>query len=511
MNTLIKLFLVIVIFPNILIAQTSKKKYEYNIDLLHMSNDQVKVSFSPPRNNLKQGKFIIPKLVPGFYQAMDFGQYVSHLVATDKKGKKIATERLDKNSWMIHDLKNVSSISYQVTGGWNSLKQDTQGAKSPGSMFKKDSVSVINYNSLVGYFEEIKDIPYQITITKNKDFYASSALDYQQKNKTTDVVWAKDYRQLVDSPVLYCVPDTTWLKIGKTEVLVSFYNKKERHFSKKIAQEIENILKNQEAYLGGTLPVNKYAFLIYFESSNERGYMGDGLEHSKSTVCLYRAGSMNFLSDALRRVASHEFFHIITPLNIHSEQIQHYDFLNPTLSKHLWLYEGMTEYATIHMPIKQKMISLEDFEQSLEEKIKDMKEFDNKLSFTEISKNAMERQDQYMNFYQKGALLGLCLDIRLRELSGGKMGTQDLMQMLMKKYGEGKYFNDDDLFDEITKMTYPEIRTFFRDFIEGSQPIPLKEYLEKAGFSYDEATGKVTTLAHPDSNQLALRKAWINQ
>jgi predicted metalloprotease with PDZ domain len=123
----------------------------------------------------------------------------------------------------------------------------------------------------------------------------------------------------------------------------------------------------------------------------------------------------------------------------------------------------------------------------------------------------MERQDQYMNFYMKGALLGLCLDIRLRELSNGKMGTQDLMLQLMKKYGEGKYFNDDDLFDEITKMTYPEIRTFFSNFIEGTQPIPLKEYLEKAGFNYDEATGKVTSLSNLNSKQIALRKAWINQ
>ncbi|NIF06542.1 peptidase M61 [Chryseobacterium sp. Tr-659] len=511
MNTLIKLFFVIIIFPNIMIAQRTKKNYEYNIDLLHISNDEVRVSFSPPKNNFKQGKFIIPKLVPGFYQAMNFGQYVSNFTATDKNGKKIITERLDTNSWLVHDLKNVKKISYQVADGWDSLDKNTQEAKSPGTMFKKDSVFVINYNSLVGYFEEMKDFPYQINITKNKDFYASSALDYQQKNKNTDIVWAKDYRQLVDSPVLYCVPDTTWLKIGHTEVLVSFYNNKERHYSKTIAREIENILKNQQAYLGGRLPVNKYAFLIYYESSNENGYLGDGLEHSHSTVCLYRSGSMKFLPNALNRVASHEFFHIVTPLNIHSGEIQHYDFLNPVMSKHLWLYEGMTEYATIHMPIKQKMISLEDFEKSLEEKIQGMKEFDNKLSLTEMSKNSMERQDQYMNFYQKGALIGACLDIRLRELSNGKMGTQDLMQMLMKKYGEGNSFNDDDLFDEITKMTYPEIRVFFKDFVEGSQPIPLKEYLEKAGFNYDETTRKITLLPNPDSKQLALRKAWINQ
>lgn len=511
MNTLIKLFFVVIILPSLMIAQTSKKNYEYSIDLLHMSNDEVRVSFSPPKNNLKQGKFIIPKLIPGFYQAMNFGQYVSDFTATDKNGKKIVTERLDKNSWMVHNLNRVKKISYQVADGWDSLEKESNEARSAGSMFIKDSVFVINYNSLVGYFEELKDIPYKITITKNKDFYASSALNYQQKSRNTDMVWAKNYRELVDSPVLYSVPDTTWLKIGHTKVLVSFYNKKERHYSKTIAHEIENILKNQQAYLGGTLPVNKYAFLIYYESSNENGFLGDGLEHSHSTVCLYRSGSMKFLPNALNRVASHEFFHVVTPLNIHSGEIQHYDFLNPVMSKHLWLYEGMTEYATIHMPIKQKMISLEDFEKSLEEKIKGMKAFDNTLSLTEMSKKSMERQDQYMNFYMKGALLGLCLDIRLRELSNGKTGTQDLMQMLMKKYGAGKYFNDDELFNEISKMTFPEIRTFFRDYVEGTQPIPLKEYLEKAGFNYDEATGKVTPVSNPDSKQIALRKAWINQ
>lgn len=511
MKNFIKIFFVLILFPSVITAQSSKKNYTYTIDLLHMANNEVSVSFMPPKNSLKQGKFVIPKMIPGIYQAMNFGQYISDFSATDKNGKKIASERLDKNSWKVNDLKKVDKISYKVTHGWNSLQQNTDGPKSAGSLFIKDSVSIINYNSLVGYFEEMKDTPYEINIRKNKDFYASSALDYKRKNDSTDIVWAKDYRKLVDSPVLYCVPDTTWLKIGTTEVLVSFYNKKERHYSKKIADDIENILRNQQAYLGGKLPVNKYAFLIYFESSNEKGSIGDGLEHSRSTVCLYRSKSMAFLPDALNRVASHEFFHIITPLHIHSEDIQHYNFLNPTMSKHLWLYEGMTEYATIHMPIKQKMISLPEFEKKLEEKIKGMKEFDNKLSFTELSKNAMERQDQYMNFYQKGPLLGLCLDIRLRELSGGKMGTQDLMQWLTQKYGEDKYFNDDDLFDEITKMTFPEIRSFFRDYIEGTQPIPLKEYLSKVGFIYDETTGKVSLTPNPNPQQIALRKAWISQ
>jgi predicted metalloprotease with PDZ domain len=492
-------------------AQPQTDQYQYRIDLLNIQHDQVSVSFSPPRNTLKTGRFVLPKLVPGYYDALNFGQYISNFQAIDKNGRNIAVNRLDTNTWQVLDLMNTSRISYQVSDGWEHLLQNTGGAKSPASMFRKDSVAIINYNALVGYFEEIKNGGYQVTINKNKGFYPSSALTYVHKNDTTDVVLAADYRQLVDAPVMYCVPDTTWLSVGTTKILISFYSAAQRNYSTVVASKLKSILENQMAYLGGKLPVKNYAFLIYHESIDKNGLLGDGLEHSNSTVCLYGSKTLERLPQALMGVASHEFFHILTPLNIHSREIQDFNFLDPVLSKHLWLYEGMTEYATIHMPIKQHMITLAEFVKEINAKIKGMDEFDNTLSMTQMSTQAIKRQDQYMNFYQKGALIGLCLDIRLRELSNGKSGTQELMQSLMKKYGSNRSFNDDELFDIITTMTFPEIRQFFRDYVETGQSIPLKESLQKVGLQYNLTTKMVTVLETPSPGQLSLRKAWIDQ
>jgi predicted metalloprotease with PDZ domain len=491
-------------------AQTPTDNYQYEIDLLNVKNDKVLVSFTPPQNNLKEGKYIIARMVPGYYDAMDFGQYISDFKAINKKGELIEVKKLDLNTWMVADLKNAAKISYLVSDGWEHLLQNTGGGKSPGSTFKKDSLFIINYNSLVGYFDEIESAGYDIKVKKNHKFYPSSALKYIPENDTTDITSAKDYRNLVDSPVFYCVPDTTRLTVGNTNVLVSFYSNEHKSFSKTLANKLERILTNQQAYLGGKLPVKEYAFLIYHEEM-PRGIMGDGMEHSNSTVCLYASNTLDQLPDALMGVASHEFFHILTPLNIHSEEILEFDFLDPVLSKHLWLYEGMTEYATIHMPVKQRMISLADFTKVIEGKIKGMEQFDNKLSMTEMSTKAIERQDQYMNFYQKGALIGLCLDIRLRELSGGKIGTQDLMQKLMKKFGSEKAFKDEELFDQIAAITFPEIRKFFNDHVERGEPIPLKESLLKAGLAYDQTSKVITVIDNPSKNQLFLRKAWINQ
>lgn len=492
-------------------AQRQTDQYQYNIDLLHIENDKVNVSFTPPKNKLKTGIFVIPKFVPGYYDALNFGQYVSDLKAFDKSGKPIGVTKLDINTWKISDLEHTVRISYQVADGWEHILQNTGGAKSPASMFRRDSVSIINYNALVGYFQEIPKTGYSVTVKKNAGFYASSALRYDHRNDTTDVATALDYRRLVDAPVLYCIPDTSWLKVGDTKVLVSFYSAAPEKYAKILADKVSAILENQRAYLGGKLPVKEYAFLIYHESIPGNGLLGDGLEHSNSTVCLYGSKTLDRLPQALMGVASHEFFHVLTPLNIHSLEIQEFNFLNPVLSRHLWLYEGMTEYATIHMPVKQHMVSLEEFVKCINEKIEGMKKFDNSLSMTLMSRQAVERQDQYMNIYQKGALIGLCLDIRLRELSKGRSGTQELIQALVKKYGPERSFRDDELFDTITEMTFPAIRQFFRNYVENGQPLPLKESLQKAGLAYDENTGKVSLVSSPSETQLGFRNSWIAQ
>ncbi|MCX2481534.1 hypothetical protein OQY15_20710 [Pedobacter sp. MC2016-15] len=504
--TIITLFLLSVNLQ----AQVQTDQYQYKIDLLNIENDKVSVSFTPPKNKLKSATFVMPKLVPGYYDAMNFGQHISELKAFDKTGKEIGVAKQDVNTWKIADLEHTVKISYQVEDGWEYLVQNTGGAKSPTSMFKKDSVSIINYNALVGYFQELPKTGYTVTIKKNPDFYASSALPFDHKNDTTDVATAVDYRRLVDAPVMYCKPDTTWLKVGDTKVLVSFYSAAPEKYSKVLADKISSILENQRAYLGGKLPVKDYAFLIYHESIPHNGLMGDGLEHSNSTVCLYGSKNLDRLPQALMRVASHEFFHVLTPLNVHSEEIQEFNFLNPVLSQHFWLYEGMTEYATLHMPVKQHMINLDEFVKSINEKIDGMKKFDDTLSMTLMSKQAIERQDQYMNIYQKGALIGLCLDIRLRELSNGKSGTQDLILALAKKYGPERAFKDDTLFDTITKMTHPEIREFFSKYVEKGNPLPLKESLQKAGLDYDETTATVTIAKSPSKKQVAFRKMWID-
>jgi predicted metalloprotease with PDZ domain len=100
-----------------------------------------------------------------------------------------------------------------------------------------------------------------------------------------------------------------------------------------------------------------------------------------------------------------------------------------------------------------------------------------------MSKNILkdEYAKNYGNVYQKGALIGMTLDILLREESQGAYGIRNLMKDLSLKYGQNKPFKDDEILDEIVKMTYPSVGTFFEKHLTGNTAIDYLEFFNKVG------------------------------
>jgi predicted metalloprotease with PDZ domain len=161
------------------------------------------------------------------------------------------------------------------------------------------------------------------------------------------------------------------------------------------------------------------------------------------------------------------------------------------MSRHLWLYEGLTEYAAHHAQLQAGLIDLQAYLDRQVKKMHQAKSFDNALSFTEMSGGVLDKhKKQYQNVYYKGALIGLALDLRLRQLSKGKYGTQNLLSDLSKKYGTDRSFKDEALFDEIARLSYPEIRTFFKQYVEGAAPLPFRELFSSIGVHFDPKAKK---------------------
>lgn len=497
-------------------AQSSKNQgYVYTVDITKVVKDKVHVELIAPPITTNEIIFYLPKIVPGTYDIADYGRYVSEFTATDKKGKKLEVEKIDDNSWKIKGATRLNKISYWVDDTIDTPMKGPEIFQPAGTNIEDGKNFIMNSGGFYGYFDGMKNMPFQFNIIRPKDLYGTTGLIAQQtgkplsilklekggsneKDKLVDVYKTSDYDQLVDSPVMYAKPDTAVIHVANAEVLVGAYSPTGKINAKQIAASIREVLMAQKEFLGGKLPVDKYAFIFYF--TDKPLYSYGALEHSYSSTYYMPEMTIDQINQQLRDFAAHEFFHIITPLGIHSEEIGHFDFNHPKMSQHLWMYEGVTEYFAGLVQLKYDLIDLGQYLEVLYEKMVTADPFKNDVPFTEISKFTLDKyNDQYYNVYQKGPLIGLCLDVKLRKLSGGKYGLQNLMLELSKKFGKDKAFEDDQLFDEITRMTYPEIGTFFDRYVKGAEPLPIKETLQDIGILYaEEASYSTVSLGIDD-------------
>ena len=489
----------------------SNERYHYTIDLRNSKDDRVTVTLLPPALNDDVIIFNIPKIVPGTYSISDFGAYISNFKAVDKQGQVLETEKIDVNRWRIHGVKKLQSITYEVDDTFDAMDKGDVVFEPAGTNIETNKNFLLNTFGFAGYFDGMKHLPFELKIEKPAGFYGSTSLRSTSSSDSVDTFHIANYMELADSPIMYNKPDTTVLKLGNTEILISVYNESGRVTSRPIADNLKELLEAQRRYLGGKLPVDKYAFLIYVPGKIGLSKAYGALEHMNSSVYFLPEMPAAKFSQQVRDIASHEFFHIVTPLNIHSEEIGDFDYIEPKMSKHLWLYEGVTEYFASHVQAYEKLLSPEQYLKKLDEYIRiSKKQYNDTLAFTEMSAEVLTKHaEEYGNVYQKGALIGLVLDLKLRELSKGNYGVRNLMQDLSTTYGKNHSFKDDALFDKIAELTFPEIRTFFRRFVEGNEPLPLEDCLAKVGISYN-AQEPLFMVAKPSKAQLKLRAAWMN-
>lgn len=493
---------------------TDEHTYQYTVDLTRVVEDRLFVELDPPELKEKQITFYFPKIVPGTYSIADYGRYISDLRALDKRGKQLPVEKINENAWRIRNANKLEKITYWVDDTWDTSVKGPAIFWPAGTNIEEARNYVINTSGFFGYFEKMKDPDFELNIIRTKDLYGSTGLiptetasplnnvrleKGSENNKVVDVYRAEDYDHLVDSPLMYAEPDTAIIKVANAEVLIGSYSPTNQVSAKEIAASIREVLMAQKEFLGGELPVDKYAFIFYFTDKPVLSY--GALEHSYSSFYYMPEMPIEQMNQQLRDFAAHEFFHIVTPLTVHSKEIADFDFNDPEMSRHLWMYEGVTEYFASLVQVQYDLISLDEFIQTIREKMLTADQFIDDVPFTEISKFTLDKyHDQYYNVYQKGALIGLCLDVRLLELSNGERGLRDLMLALSDKYGKNKAFEDDELFEEITAMTYPEIGDFFERYVKGSgvlpadtssaaghvEPLPFEETFEKLGIIYSE-------------------------
>ncbi|MFL5762398.1 MAG: peptidase M61 [Bacteroidia bacterium] len=480
-------YLITPLFVVLQICLFAENKYSFTVDLNQCVNDKLRIELTVPDLNTGEAIYRLPKIVPGTYEILNFGRFVSDFEAYDTDGKPLAVDHPDANTWKVRNGERLKKVSYLVEDTWDTNIREPIVFEPAGSNFEAGRNFMLNTHCLFGYFEGMTRTPYEVKILHPQNMYGSTGLSDVISKENTDTYSTDNYMELQDSPIMYCEPDTAILNVGGAKVLISVYSQNKVASAAFIAGEIKDILAAQKEYLGGSLPIKKYAYLIYLTGTTGLSGANGALEHSYSSMYYLNEREPKYLGQTIRDVSAHEFFHIVTPLSIHSKEIGDFNYSDPKMSEHLWLYEGTTEYAAGLVQVKYGSMTPDEYLKVIESKYAGSMSYNDSVPFTVMSKDCLVKyKNQYNNVYEKGALIGLCLDIKLRALSDGKYGLQELMKDLSKTYGKNVSFNDDELFDQIVKLTYPEIGDFFKRYVAGSEPLPLKEMLALTGIAFGE-------------------------
>ncbi len=485
MKQILHLIMVVYFFfcGTVITAQSNAPNVSYEINVLNYEDDLFHVTVFAEGLSEKNNIFNLPATVPGTYSNLNFGRFVKAFNAYDMAGNEIHTEKISTNSWRISDAENLHRIDYDVEDTFDAEVEKEHVIPMAGTGISEKCI-VLNTFAALGYFEGLQAISVRLKLFYPKDWKIGTSL------LLIDGYYiAESYDYLVDSPFLLGDLTTASTTVNGIKVGVYLYCPDTMYTAEKILKAAEKILQSSSEFIGYA-PVSNYNFLMCFldmKTFMEVGFAGAGaLEHSYSSLFVFPAAKGMF--QEVQDDIAHEFLHILTPLNLHSDVLQPFNFEEPAASQHTWLYEGVTEWASDIMQLRGGIISVDEYLKRLSKKLTTNEKFRQDISLTELSRQVYDEviTMQFINFYNKGAATAAMLDIRLLELSGGKRGLREVYLELLNLYGKDNPFPEDEFFEIFVDLTYPEIEQFFDDYIIGIQPLPFDEYMAKLGFSYIE-------------------------
>lgn len=454
----------------------------YEVDVTNHKDDLFHVTVYTDGLSSENNIYNFPATVPGTYSNLNFGRFITSFKAYDKDGKELQSEKISTNQWRINDIETLAKLDYDVEDTFDSDIVDGKVIPMAGSGINDDFI-VLNTFALLGYFEDLQSEPIKLKLNYNPEWIVGTSLTIDENGYYV----AENYDHLADSPILVGDLTTASTTVDGIEVGVYVYSPDTSINANKIMDVADDILESASDFIGYS-PVTHYNFLMCFldmQTFMQMGFAGAGaLEHSYSSLFVFPA--LSRLSQEIKDDMAHEFLHILTPLNLHSNIIQPFNFEVPTASQHTWLYEGVTEWASDIMQLRSGLIATDEYLKRISDKLTTNDRFSQDISLTDLSKQVYDEAItmQFLNFYNKGAVTAAFLDIRLLELSGGKQGLREVYLELLDKYGKDKPFSEDDFFEIIVDMTYPEIEQFINDYIKGTTPLPCEEYMAKLGFKY---------------------------
>ena len=463
-------------------AATAQSPVSYTISLAspeqHLVDVQIFLPEGPAQRELQ-----LP-VWNALYQIRDFAQYVNWVRAKDRSGNPLPLHELNMSRWQVQGAEHGAIVEYEIY------------ADSPGpfnAQFNSHH-AFFNLAQLLMYPVDARSAPVQVGFTHLPEGWQIATALAASASEFT----ATNYDRLVDSPVEIGEFQESDFDEGGAHYRVVVDADSADYNMAKIVAALRKIVAAATTWMNDR-PFDTYTFIYHFP----HGPAGGGMEHAFSTAIDVSAGAMRQSLDAFTGVTAHEFFHLWNVKRIRPQTLEPVDYTKENYTRALWFSEGVTSTAEGTIQLRAGLLDERQYLLRLGELISELERRPAHLtqSAEESSLDAWlegygyyHRPDRSVSYYNKGELLGILLDLEVREVSHGQASLREVMQWMNDNYArKGRFFNDSAGVREAAEaVSHANLDTFFAKYVAGTEEIPWDDFFRSVGLRVEAIPNTVT-------------------
>lgn len=455
----------------------------------HLFEVTVSVASPDPEGQI----FWLPTWIPGSYLIREFARHIVSISA-ESRGKLLALTKLDKQRWQTEPCNAPIVLTYLVYANDLSVR----GAYLDGTRGFFNGTSV--FLAVAGQEDVQCDVEIVKPVGRNcKDWQVATSLP-----RTDAKEWAfgrycaENYDALIDHPVEMGEFSRIGFKAcGVPHELVIAG----RHDAdmRRLKRDIKKICEAQIRFFGEPAPFDRYVFLTLVVGE---GY--GGLEHRASTALICSRDDLPLAHESGMKpgyrqflgLVSHEYFHTWNVKRIKPATFAPYSLDREGYTRLLWAFEGITSYYDDLFLSRTGLIGKQEYLDLLAQAMTSVQRTPGRQVQTleDASLDAWVkyyRQDEnspnsLVSYYVKGSLAALCLDLVIRQKTGGTRSLDDVMRTLWQRFGKdfdahGRGVAECEWEAVAQEVAGLDLADFFEQALRSTDDLPLPELLAKFG------------------------------
>ncbi len=407
------------------------------------------------------------------YQVRDFAQYVNWVRArTD--GQPIPVRKSDKTTWHLSGASQGAEVEYEIFA-------DLPG---PFGAQLNTQHAFFNLAEILMYPVDARASPTQVRFA---DIPSGWRIATMLAGSPAGDFSAENYDRLVDSPFEIGAFQESDFDEGGGHYRVVVDADPSDYDMQKIVPVLRSLVSAATAWMDDR-PFQTYLFIYHFP----RGSADHGMEHANGTAIDISAQVLAETPQILTDLTAHEFFHLWNVKRIRPQSLEPVDYSRENYTRALWFSEGATTTAGNTILLRAGLLDEARYLKGLAAEIGKLERMSahRTQSVEESSLDAwLEKYDYYrlpvrsISYYNKGYLLGVLLDLQVREGSQGAASLRDVFQWMNQNYArKGQFFPESDGVRRAAEaVSHADFGWFFQRYVAGTEEIPWDDFFKSVG------------------------------